>query len=202
MTVSLTQKEAVKEILFILSDLMKTPQEDVFNDLADGTIQRTLNELIQMSSLTIENIEWVEVPQSFSDMQQLYQKCFTGIVKPFAAPIESIYKPWTIDPSNSIMGGRKGLIMGDPAHHILYLLDELQLELPPEYSTTPDHLAILLELAAYFVENGSQETLDQFITDHFDWLDDFKAELAKVDQSQFFLQVVETIASVIHANTN
>ena len=42
----------------------------------------------------------------------------------------------------------------------------------------PDHLALLLELLAFFLEGGNHEAAHTLVQDHFDWLDDYDVALA------------------------
>jgi len=90
-----------------------------------------------------------------------------------ALPIESIYKPWTTDPSCELsIASEKGYLGGDASAHLADIYKALDLAIPPEYSHAPDHLGLELSLMALLVENGSREQQSLFLSQHLDWLPD------------------------------
>ena len=110
-------------------------------------------------------------------------RCFIGIGKQSALPVESIYKKWTHDPTARLpIAGSTGYLMGDPALHARYLLDHYQLQIPPDYRMMPDHLLLLLELLAYLLENRPPEESRTFLNQHFDWLDSFDKALETISE--------------------
>ena len=95
-----------------------------------------------------------------------------------AMPVESLYKPWTSLPGSQF-GGARGMYLGDAARHAQSLYDALQLEVPERFAAMPDHLSLLCELLALYLEAGNEEAARQLSQDHFDWLDAYDAALAE-----------------------
>ncbi|WP_080801884.1 molecular chaperone TorD family protein [Arabiibacter massiliensis] len=95
-----------------------------------------------------------------------------------AMPVESLYKPWTSLPGSQF-GGSRGLYLGDAARHVQSLYDALQVEVPERFAAMPDHLSLLCELLALYVEAGNDEAARRLAQDHFDWLDAYDAALAE-----------------------
>ncbi|BDE97532.1 molecular chaperone TorD family protein [Raoultibacter timonensis] len=89
---------------------------------------------------------------------------------PFSAlPVESLYRPWSAA-RGSNYGAQRGLYLGDAAHHVQSIYDRLGIEVPEAFAASPDHLALLLELVALFIESGNDEAACSVATDHFGWL--------------------------------
>lgn len=89
---------------------------------------------------------------------------------PFAAvPVESLYKPWSTAPGNAF-GAQKGLYLGESARHIQSVFAQLDIEVPERFTATPDHLSLLIELLATFLEAGNRTAAANLASDHFDWL--------------------------------
>lgn len=100
-----------------------------------------------------------------------------------ALPVESLYKHWS-SASGAAFGAQRGLYLGDPARHIQAVYASLELEVPERYAATPDHLSLLLDLLALFLESGNAQAAADLVADHFDWLGDYDAALAsKADEA-------------------
>lgn len=90
---------------------------------------------------------------------------------------ESVYKAWTTDPSHPL-AGRKGLAWGDPAAHMMEVLDRFGLMPDPDNSRPPDHIAVLLEFLAFLLEARPLGEAASFCADHLDWLPLLRAKAA------------------------
>lgn len=93
-----------------------------------------------------------------------------------AMPVESLYKPWTSLPGSQF-GGARGLYLGDAARHVQALYEALKVEIPKRFAAMPDHLSLLCELLALYMEAGNKEAARLLAQDHFDWLDAYDAAL-------------------------
>ena len=98
--------------------------------------------------------------------------------------------------------------------HVQYLLNYYSLSVPTEYRMMPDHLALLLELAAFLLKSRTPEESRLFISQHLDWLDALALSLTELDcedeseqQAQKFYQMAlqvlqDTVASELKKRTN
>lgn len=187
------EKEAKEEIYLILADFFKNPNEDLYSQISSGSLDKRLKELSILAKYN--NVDTLTLENYFSDYQSYvncFSRCFSGIKKPYAPPIESVYKVWTDDPGNGLYN-QKGYIFGDSALHIKYLFNHYKLEIPDEFKSIPDHLTLLLELLAYLIKFKTPIEAEQLIIDHFDWLEDFNNELTKIDNSIFYQDITRLI---------
>ena len=90
---------------------------------------------------------------------------------------ESVYKPWTMDKSHPLREER-GLAWGDPAEHMLSLLEIFGMDTADRRKVSPDHLSMLLDFLALLLENRPKNEVAHFCRDHLDWL----PELVKTAQ--------------------
>ena len=74
-------------------------------------------------------------------------------------------------------GGARGLYLGDAARHVQALYEALKVEVPKRFAAMPDHLSLLCELLALYMEAGNKEAARLLAQDHFDWLDAYDAAL-------------------------
>jgi len=192
------KKEALEEIYLTLAEFFKYPTKEFYHELHDGLIEKRFEELTEFIGYSIPQVSFQKRFETFDQMKQLYVRCFMGVEQPYAPPVESIYKVWTADPTSSLsIAKSKGYFYGDPALHLKHLYEQFQLELPEEYNNIPDHLTLLLEFLTFLILEGTNQQVNQLILDHFNWLEDFRTELAKVDYNGFFLDVTDIVISMI-----
>ncbi|MGD9678534.1 MAG: molecular chaperone TorD family protein [Vulcanibacillus sp.] len=184
--------EAKEEIYLILAEFFKNPTEDFYLEISNGTIDERLKTLYSIADYNYpDTISFIDQFPNYSSYVNSYTLSFLVGAKS-CTPVESIYKVWTSDPSNE-MYNTKGSIFGDPALHIRYLFEQYKLELPNEYANIPDHITLLLEFLAFLIKNRTSTEVKQFISDHFDWLEDFKKELSKTEFSSLYLDITDLI---------
>lgn len=187
-------KRASAHIFSLLAELYKVPEYNLWYELK---YEQLLEVLQQESSLLINlsrQEDEFDIPDTFEDLKDLYQNTLSPLKKGAAQPIESIYKRWTSDPTCQMpFANSKGYIMGDSALHIKFILDEFQMEVPEEFHHIPDHLAILLELLAYFIEHSPNEFVWDYLNDHFDWLEEYLAQLSAVSDTDFYPMVTRMV---------
>ena len=191
---------AAAELFGLLSAFWQPPDERFWNNLADGSVDAEISYFAEQANFT----NWLTSVTSFqralpplSATQLFYLRCFIGIGKQSALPVESIYKKWTSDPSARLpIAGSAGYLMGDSALHVQYLLDHYGLQVPPDYRMMPDHLVLLLELAVVLLEKRPAKEAQLFLTQHLDWLNAFEQaidlvspENADDSQSKRFYQL-------------
>jgi TorA maturation chaperone TorD len=168
---------ATVELFGLLSVFWQPPDEAFWHHLADGAVDDEISDYSQQAGFSANQATVDSFRQNLPPLAALkmfYLRCFIGIGKQSALPVESIYKKWTADPAARLpIAGSTGYLMGDPALHAQYLLDHYQLQIPPDYRMMPDHLLLLLELLAFLLENRPAEECQLFLSQHFDWLTDF-----------------------------
>lgn len=194
------KKTAKAEIFATLSEFYKIPTEQFFAELKSGSLEQRLKKNFEIADYNYPDISLNDSFKDFIEFKQNYLNCFVGIVQPFAPPIESVYKVWTTDPTAEMgMAKEKGYVFGDSAIHIRHLFDYYQLEIPEEFEYMPDHLTLLLEFLVFILQRNSGNELQQLLTDHFDWLDDFVEELKKIDDSSFYAGVTKIVIEAINS---
>lgn len=168
-------REAAAELFLLLAAFWQPPDEGFLDELADGSVDATLASLATQAGYSPwrqESFPLRITAPPFSALQNFFFRYIHGAGKDAALPVESLYKRWTEDPTVRLpIAGSTGYLMGDPALHVLYLMDAYSLSVPPAYSMMPDHLALLLELASFLLKNRTPEESDLFLMQHFDWLD-------------------------------
>lgn len=178
------EKEFWQRQVLFFADCYRFPEQDFFQELQAGKWHGELKEK--------------PFQLNFQELKEAYIDCFLGAGKESAPPIESIYKIWTEDGTAQVaIAKQKGYLMGDSALHIKYLLKALGFELPSELAQKPDHLAVLLELLAYYIEHLEPEEVLQYLKDHFDWLGEFQKCLEHIGAHEFYLFItVELIKGI------
>ena len=176
---------AAAELFGLLSAFWQPPDECFWNNLADGSVDAELANFSQLAGFSPPSPSPALFQQNLPALDALklfYLRCFIGIGKQSALPVESIYKKWTEDPTARLpIAGSTGYLMGDPALHAQYLLNHYQLQVPPDYRMMPDHLLLLLELLSFLLENRPLAESALFLRQHLDWLDSFAAALEAIN---------------------
>ena len=90
--------------------------------------------------------------------------------------VESLHKPWC-GPDGTVRAAR-GMYGGESARHARALYAACGLSVPEGFAAMPDHLALLLELEAFFLEADDASAARTLVCDHFDWLGAYDAMLA------------------------
>lgn len=211
----MSRKEGAAAVYLTLAEFWKPPTEEFFRTVADGTTDKALSEAVALASydhLLPNDCSFQKMLPNFDRLQSGYLHFFLGVGATPALPVESVYKKWTEDESARLpMASSKGYLMGDAGLHMQYLFGQYGLEVPVEYRMMPDHLTLLLEFAAFLIREGKTADVKTFLTDHFDWLDDFAAamqerfqqgEVNNTDLLRFFQQSIQCIQSVVAAEVS
>ena len=177
--------QAAAELFGLLSAFWQPPDQEFWNNLAAGAVDQELGYFSKQAgydrSLSLAP-SFRETLPPLAAIQYFYLRCFVGIGKQAVLPIESVYKKWTTDPSARLpIAGETGYLMGDPALHVQYLINQYGLQIPPDYRMMPDHLVLLLELTSVLLEQRSPEEARLFLSQHLDWLKPFEKALDCVE---------------------
>ncbi|MDO9514804.1 MAG: molecular chaperone TorD family protein [Syntrophales bacterium] len=180
------------------ASLLAPPDQGLLADLEQQGLRSFLTEGVS---------RWGEKPQllttllgrkgmkrSLSALTKEYQRLFGSYRGKTVSLVESTYKPWAGDKKcGMVFAASKGLVMGDPAVHLLDVYREASLEVPEEFRSTPDHLILELEFLALLYRDGTSEQIQSFITDHLDWIPNLREELALARPKPFYRVTVELI---------
>ncbi len=173
------------EIAYALSDIFGT---DI--DLDEQRAAYLLNLFGKVSNNRQRPFELTSTV--FVEDWNLSRKVFFG---PAAiVPLEeSLYKSWTARDGHPLKG-MTGLAWGDPAIHIHETLSSFGIDFDPMRSSSPDHLAVILEFVGFLLETEKFDVVSSFSIDHLDWLD---VILNRVIDSQLGICVQEPIEAAI-----
>jgi putative dimethyl sulfoxide reductase chaperone len=200
--IGLDKKTECADVFIVLADLYKQPTREIWHEIQQQDLLKKLEGSVNEFFSIDFSIEEV-LPENYEEFAELYMTSIGSTQKEAALPIESLYKQWTLDETCTLPFARdKGYILGDSALHINYLLEKLKIEIPNELQGMPDHLAILLELLAYFIEHAPESSTAEFLDDHFDWLDEFESQLSKVSVHPFYQRLTRALIEMIKAQRN
>ena len=108
-------------------------------------------------------------PKVFVEDWNLSRTIFFGPA-PVVPLEESLYKPWTTCEGHPLKGAT-GLVWGDPAIHMQETLSSFGIDFDPTLSSSPDHLAVILEFVGFLLETERFDVVSPFSKDHLDWLE-------------------------------
>ncbi|GAM14964.1 molecular chaperone TorD family protein [Mesobacillus selenatarsenatis] len=200
--IGLDKKTECANVFIVLADLYKQPTREIWDEIQQQDLLKKLEESVNELFSIDFSIEEV-LPENYEEFAELYMTSIGSTQKEAALPIESLYKQWTLDETCTLPFARdKGYILGDSALHINYLLEKLKIEIPYELQGMPDHLAILLELLAYFIEHAPENSTAEFLDDHFDWLDEFESQLSEVTVHPFYQRLTRALMEILKAQRN
>lgn len=198
--IGLDNKTESANVFLILADLYKLPTEDIWDEMKEHDLLKKLEVSVKEHfhfALPLEDV----IPGNFAEFRELYRTSIGSTQTHAALPIESLYKPWTQDETCTLPFARdKGYLLGDSALHINYLLEKLKIDIPIELQGMPDHLAILLELLAYFIEHAPEKFTAQFMDDHFDWLEEFEAQLSEGTEHPFYQRLTRMLIGSVKSH--
>ena len=191
--------EALQDLLPILANFFIYPEEEFCEEVYQGKVDLLVEELSQKAGVPVKS-SLKEIAPTYEAWIASYNHCFLGVEKPFAPPVESVYKAWTEDETFQVpFKNQKGYLMGDSALHVQHILDAFGLDIPPEYNMMPDHLVILLDLLAFLIGNSLEEEARQLIKDHFDWLPDLQATISKLPvNGEIYIEVLDMLINVLN----
>ena len=205
----MSENSAAADLFLHFSDFWRPPDSDFWQDAAAGVVDETIATLsAQAGYPMLENGHecFRDLLPPLSALQYFFVRCFIGIGKKSILPVESVYKKWTEDSTTRLpIAGSTGYLMGDAALHARYLLDHYGLSIPPDYQMMPDHLVLLLELAAFLLRQRTDRESRLFLEQHLDWLGQLAEALQKnetegendLKAQRFYLLVLELLQRTI-----
>ncbi len=91
--------------------------------------------------------------------------------------------------------------MGDSARDMIERYAAAGVQIPPEYSSQPDHLALTLEYLAAAVKETSGFDQLRFINAHLDWTGDLLDEVEKIKSAGHYPALLRFLKSFIDEDT-
>ena len=198
--------EEKEEFCSLAAALLARPDAALVDDLRQQGLRARLEALADLWRNDGESLSALSPTQNGEDLlqtlQQEYGRLFDDQDGERISLVESTYKPWTRDKSCAmVFAASKGLVMGDPAVHMLDIYEKLSLEVPEEFRSVPDHLVLELEFLGFLYRSASQEMADGFIEDHLDWIKDLKGELEKANPHPFYGNAVHLVDMFLQQET-
>jgi TorA maturation chaperone TorD len=181
----------------LAASLFAPPEGEAIADFQSKEVLSHLDRYVRMwggdKHLPLGLTQPAESQDFLSVLQGEYRRLF-GDWDGEVSLVESTYKPWTADRKcGMVFAASKGLIMGDPALHMLQLYRECSLEIPHEYRSMPDHLSLELDFLALLYRWAGHEQIGRFIADHMDWIPEFKEAVEKAEPHPFYRSAVELL---------
>lgn len=162
----------------LLSQMLQRPDGELLGAVGSSEFREFWRQTEDAYQIRFPTSWEIEALPDLKEWERMWDVTM-GPVKPLAEPIESLYKPWTTDPSCEItIANQKGWLKSDWGCHMEELLIGSGFAIPSQFAHCPDHLILELEFASALVEEAPVEIQIKFAEDHFDWLKDL-AETAK-----------------------
>lgn len=188
------------DVLSHLSLFWIKPDETLWNEITNADQITTLTNAIQEAFKVGIGATYfrTRIP-SYHDALTFYNTVLNmSFGQKAAPPIESLYKPWTSDPTCKLgIAREKGYTMGDSAYHMKDLLSQLEIEIPKEYGQMPDHLSVLLNVAAILGKHAPEDNYLDFLRDHLNWLSDYREKLSELAPASFHLLLVMILEEIV-----
>lgn len=190
--------EVLADLLNIFVNFFVYPEQEFCEMVYRGRLDSEIEALGQQAGLPLKT-KFQALAPSYEEWVLLYNRCFLGVEKPFALPVESIYKAWTEDETFQVpFKNQKGYLMGDSALHVQHILESFGLDIPPEYNMMPDHLVILLDLLTFLLNQNLETEAQQLIQDHFDWLPDLQKAIKELPvNGEIYIEVLEVLINIL-----
>ncbi len=190
-----TEKE---KFCLLAAQLISPPDEQLFAELAEGSIWSFLSEIITECGGYPQNFAHHFFPNPSQDfilnLSREYEFLFTDIQGEKISLVESTYKKWTTDQSCSLAyANHYGLLQGDYALHMAEIYRQLSINVPPEFRATPDHLILELEFLSLLFRYATPQQTQIFIADHLDWVAELKEVIDRVRPNSFYSRIIELI---------
>jgi TorA maturation chaperone TorD len=128
------------------------------------------------------------------DLDQTYERLFSGLSEESIPLVESFYKPWTQNLDCTLpFASATGLLMGDPALHLLEIYRQCGLDMSEEFKGCPDHLVLEMEFLSHLYRWGADIEAKQFIEDHLNWIPLLKEKFEQLHPHPFYRSLLEML---------
>lgn len=118
-----------------------------------------------------------EPPGTLDQLRPDYLDAFQNPLADRVIPVESVYRPWSEDPSTpTALAGSRGYLMSDRAGHVRELYRLAGFTVPAGFEATPDHVSLELDFMASLCRLGNAADQANFLLDHLDWLEELASD--------------------------
>lgn len=178
----------------LAASLLAPPDEGLLADLQQEGLRAFLAEGLSRWGGEAQALRAILGKRGLPALKQEYDRLFGPYRGKAVSLVESTYKPWAADTTcGMVFAASTGLVMGDPAVHLLDVYREVSLEVPEAFRSTPDHLVLELEFLALLYRDGTPEQIQRFIADHLDWIPNLREEMEQARAKPFYRRAVELI---------
>lgn len=168
----MNHKQMREQGYVLLSQLLQRPDEELLEIAGSPQVREFWKQVERANHITFPMSWEIAALPDLAEWETMWNVTM-GPVKPLAEPIESLYKPWTIDPSCEMtIATQTGWLKGDWGCHMEEMLISLGFEIPPQFAHCPDHLVLELEFMSAIIAEAPEEVQINFIEHHLDWLRD------------------------------
>lgn len=182
-----------------LDGVRRLIQDDRALGVQSGVIQRVATRCPLHDFISYEEVSALFDPPSYSEKQAFFSRYFVGGLAQSAVPVESLYVSLTGQngAGDTRSQSQTGFYRSDSAFYMESLVDRLGLNVPEEYQSTPDHLALELDLMAVLLRSGLREQASLFLQERFEWLTDFRLELLGVGkEARFYTGLIDVLMGI------
>ncbi len=180
-----------RRVYQILARALRPPARELAEQVADGTLRRLLVEALEEAGALLEPLHQPGTSEEVrEELGAEYYRLFQH-PRHRLELAESVYKSWApASAEGTLFAGERGLLMGEPARHLLELYRLTGWTPPVEFAGRPDHLALELAFMAHLVEHFGPLDQVQFLDDHLDWLPDLLETATAWEPSPFYAAIL------------
>lgn len=191
-------REQKERFCLIGAALLAPPDADLVADLEQPELRAELEETVTewggSTDLLSPLLAKPGTRPALSVLEGEYERLFLDPEGDMVSLVESTHKPWmTEGAEGGTFDGSKGLLMGDRALHMSEMYRRYSIEVPEELRTTPDHLVAELEFLALLLRCAPEESAEQFVEDHLDWIAGLEVEMERAQAHPFYRNAMDMI---------
>ena len=159
----------------LLASFFSPPDEEMVDLVCQGTVYSFFKNHVQAwgsDESVLEGFQTGGTPEVLLTLlREEYDRLFSETGREKISLVESVYKPWSQDPSCGLSFAKEtGLLMGDSAVHLSCVYQGCGLEVAEPLKGMPDHLIVELEFLSCLYRWAEDKDIGTFIKYHLDWI--------------------------------
>jgi TorA maturation chaperone TorD len=196
-------KEEKDTFCQLMASLLSPPDQEMVEQIHQGNLSSFFEHYRDSWGMDIGLLKGFLMegnPQILlTQLKKEYNRLFSDVGGKNVSLVESVYKPWSQDPSCCLpFATDQGLLMGDSALHLLAVYQQCGLEVSEEFRGRSDHIVLELEFLSSLYRWASDREISRFIEDHLDWIPLLKEEVKKFNPHPFYSSVLEILDLFLH----